>query len=225
MSHPLFPGRRTTAALLVLAPLGELVEAFLSPLDGSSTVRDLDAIAAHQSMYVLSAGIGLVATVLYVPAFVGLAATLAGRSPRLATWAGWLAVYSMAGFFAVRFGQAIELSAVREHLDHASFARVIDGTAGTWLGAPVLVMFLLGAFSALVLFAVAGWRAGMPKVACILLGCFQVVDLGMPERFPLGEVSHVLLAVALGWFALALTRDQVSPGAEPAVRQEAVRAQ
>lgn len=201
-SSTLIPGARATAVLLILAPLGEVVEGVLSPLDGSSTTKDLAAIAAHQGMFQLSVVIGTISTFLFVPAFLGLAQACLARSPRLARVAGWTAFASMGGFLAVRMGQAIELAGVRQGIDHRSFAGAVDRAATNWIGGSLLVVFLGGALVGVILLALVAWRAGLPKVACVLLAVFQIVDFVVPSH-PV-PVSHLMLLVALGWFAKVL---------------------
>lgn len=209
MSPTLLPGLRTTAVLLVLAPLGEVVESSLSPLDGSSTAKDLSAIAAHQGRFELSVVIGLVATMLYAPAFLGLAQACLPRSPRLSRIAGWVALASMGGFMGVRMTQAVELAGVREGLDRTRFARTMDHTAANPIGGSILVVFLLGALVGLVLLAVICWRSGLPRIACVGLAVFQVVDFVAPMRPP---YSHLLLLACLGWIATVLrSRTSTSP--------------
>src|SRR4051794_39102079 len=154
MSDSVLPGLRTTAALLVLAPVGEVLEQVLSPLDGSSTPKDLTAIAAHQGAFELSTVIGVVATLLYMPAFLGLAQACLPRSRRLAPVAGWTAVAAMGGFMGIRMGQAVELSGLRHGLDRTALARTIDGAGSNPIGALMLVVFLGGALVGLVLLAV-----------------------------------------------------------------------
>jgi hypothetical protein len=207
MSTTLLPRPHTTAVLLTAAAAGEVVEQLLSPLDGDSTRRDLDAIAAHQGIFQVSVLVGLVATVLYLPGFLGLAQACRARSPRLAATAGWLAAFSMTGFMAVRLGQAVELATVQTDGNRADLARAVDHVGATAIGAPILLMFLGGALVGLVLFAVAGWRAGLPRVACILLAVFQPVDFVIPQSpFPLGVVSHLLLLAAMLLIAPVLWR-------------------
>jgi hypothetical protein len=209
MSTTLLPGPRLTAALLVAAAVGTVAEQALSPLDGSSTPRDLDAIAAHQGVFTLSVLIGLVATILFLPGFLGIAQVCRARSPKVAGAAGWLLAFSMAGFVAVRLGQAVELATVTTHADRATVATAIDHAGNNAIGAPILVMFLGGALVGLVLMAVAGWRTGLPKVACVLLAVFQPVDAALPEHpFPLGVVSHLLLLAALLVIAPVLWRGE-----------------
>jgi uncharacterized membrane protein YhaH (DUF805 family) len=200
-SPSLLPGPRTTAVLLVVAPLLEVAELSLSPLDGSSTRKDLVAIAAHQGRFELSVVLGVLGTLCFAPAFLGLAAACASAGPRLARAAGWIAVASMGGFMGIRMSQAIELAGIQQHLDVHDLAATIDHAPATPIGALIAVVFLLGALVGTILLAVVAWRAGLPKVACVLLAVFQVVDLVTPPRPP---VSHLLLLVSLGWIAVVL---------------------
>jgi hypothetical protein len=120
----------------------------------------------------------------------------------VATAAGWLLAGAMAGFVAIRLGQAVELAGVQAASDRRDLAATVDGVSSTAIGVPILVMFLGGAAVGLVLLAVAAWKAGMPKPACVLLAVYQPVDLALPGHpFPLGCVSHALLLAAFGWIA------------------------
>ena len=49
-----------------------MAELSLSPLDGSSTRKDLVAIAAHQGRFEPSVVLGVLATLCFAPAFLGL---------------------------------------------------------------------------------------------------------------------------------------------------------
>jgi hypothetical protein len=209
----LLPSPRTAAALLVVAAAGDLAEAALSPLDGSSTLKDLQAIADHQGRFEVSVVIGLVATVLFLPGLMGLANGLMGASRRVAAIAGWLLTGAMAGFLAIRLGQAVELATVQTGGDRGDVAAAVDRTSSNVIGLPIMVMFLGGALVGLVLLAIAAWKAGLPKGACVLLAVFQPIDFVMPEHpFPLGCVSHALLLVAFAWIARAIrTRSRVVP--------------
>lgn len=203
MSTTLLPGLRATSLLLVLAATGEVVEQLISPLDGSSTAKDLAAIATHQGRFELSVVIGVVSTLLYAPALLGLALACLPRSQRLAPVAGWTAVAAMGGFMGIRMGQALELSGIRSGLDRHALAATIDNAGGNPIGALVLVVFLGGALVGLVMLAVVGWRAGLPKLACAGLAAFQVVDFVAPQRPPF---SHLLLLASLTWIATVLWR-------------------
>ena len=209
------PGSRATAVLLVIATLGMVVEGLVSPISGGSAAGDLRSIAAHPGAFQLSVLVGTVATFLFVPAFLGLAQACLDRTPRLARVAGWTTAAAMAGFVGVRMGQAVELAGLRQGLGFHDLAATIDHASANWIGGPIFVVFLGGALLGTVLLGIAGWRAGLPKPACVLLAVFQVVDLVAPDR-PV-PVSHVLLLVALGWIAVRLWAPALEPveGLEP----------
>jgi hypothetical protein len=202
----ILPGRRATAVLLVAAAVLELAETLVSPLQGGSTASEMTLVAAHQGRFTVSVLCGMAAVLMYGPGFLGLADSCVGRTPRLARFAGWTAAVSMTAFFGVRAIQAVQLATVRQGLDHRTAAKVIDAVGANPLGITVLVLFLGGALVGTVSLAVATWRAGLPKVAAVMLGVFQLVDLALPGH--LGTVlSHTLLLVALGWFATYLWAD------------------
>jgi hypothetical protein len=212
----ILPGRRATAVLLVAASALELLETVVSPLRGGSTSSDLAHVAAHQGRFTVSVLCGMTAVLLYGPGFLGLADFCFTRTPRLARFAGWTAAVSMTAFFGVRGIQAVQLATVREGLDHHTAGKVIDAASSNPLGILVLLLFLGGAVVGTVSLAVATWRAGLPKVAAVLLGVFQFVDLALPGH--LGTVlSHTVLLVALAWFATHLwTAGETAEHREPA---------
>lgn len=201
---------------LVLAPLCEVVEQLLSPLTGGSTAADLQAITAHQGAFTVSVLIGLIGTVLYVPAFLGLAGVCLSRSRVAARIGGGVAVLSMLGFAGVRMGQAIQLEAVDRHVDIQLIAGLMDGAAGNPIGMTMMIMFLGGTVIGVLALAIATWRAGLPRAAAILLAVFPFVDLAAKGHVGT-VVSHVVLLVALGWLASAIARRQRGAGV-PVVR-------
>lgn len=194
------------AVLLVAAPLMELVETVLSPLTDGSTADDLHAIAAHRSVFVVSALAGILATVLYVPAFVGLARMSWRRSRVLSAVGGSIAVLSMLGFMGVRMLQAFELQAVDQHLPVGQAARLVDGAGTNALGSVITVMFLGGTVVALVCVGVAAWRARVaPVAAVVLLIAFPFIDFLAPGHLAT-IASHTILFAGLAWIALSLLR-------------------
>jgi hypothetical protein len=201
----LIPGRQLTAVLLVLAPLAELIESALSPLKGSSTTADLNAIAAHQGRFEVSVLIGmLLGTMVYIPALLGLAEACSARTPRLARVAGWISVATIVGFAAARMIQAFELQTVTDHLSRPVAAHLVDHAAVNIVGAPLMVIFLAGTVIGFILLAVATWRSGFPRPAAVLLGMFPVLDHLVDGHGRVMVLSHVALLVALGWLASAL---------------------
>jgi len=206
----MFPQSRRSrlglAALLVAAPLVELVEGLLSPLTDGSTADDLQAIAAHRSVFVVSVLAGIVATVLYVPAFLGLARASWERSRVLSAMGGSIAVLSMLGFMGVRMLQAFELETVDQHLSTSQAARLVDGAGTNALGSVITGMFLGGSVLGLLALGIAVWRARLaPVAAAVLLIAFPFVDLLAAGH--VGTIaSHALLLIGLGWTGLALLR-------------------
>jgi hypothetical protein len=213
-------GTRAVVALLVLAPALEVLEQVLSPLSGRSTASDLAGIAARQGAFVASVLVGMVATVLYVPAFLGLASRCLPVARAWARVAAAFAVLSMLGFMGIRTAQSVELQTVRSGVDRAAEARLVDGLSANPVGAVLLVMFLGGSVVGLVSLAVACWRAGLPRPAVALLGAFPVLDLALPTHAGT-VVSHAVLLVALAWLAtgLAGARNEVRAPVGPSVPQ------
>lgn len=204
--QPALIGRRATVLCLVLAPLCEVVEAVLSPLNGTSTAADLRGIAGHQGLFVASVLVGLLATLLYVPAFLGLATRCVGAAPVAARLGAAFAVWSMMGFMGVRMAQAVELQAIRDGLDRGDTARLMDHLVTNPIGAASLVLLLAGSAVGLVALAVAGWRAGLPRPALVLVAVFPFLDLALPSQT--GTVaSHLALLAGLVWLAVALARE------------------
>ena len=205
---------RMLRALLVVAPALGVVELVLSPLAGTTTRADLAAIVDHQAIFVVSVLVGVVATTLYIPAFVGLAARVAPAAPKTARTGAAFVIVTFVGFMAVRAGQAVELQTVRSRgLSQSVGAQLVDKTFSGPIGAPMLVMFLLGSILALAFLAVACWRAGLPRVAVVAFGVFPVLDLLLPGRVG-SIVAHVVLLAATTTFAVALGRPATSPAPE-----------
>ncbi|MBB2892640.1 hypothetical protein [Flexivirga oryzae] len=199
---PALLGRRVGLTCLVVAPLLGVTEAAISPLRDSSTAADLAAIDANRGVFVLSVLVGLLGTVLFVPAFVWLAQACVGRSPVAARIGGAVAVISMMGFTGVRAIQGVELQAVQNGLPTDTAAGLIDDMSGNPIGVVVLLMFLGGTVVGVVSLAVATWRARLARPASVLLLAFPLLDLGLAGKA--GTVlAHVVLFGALCWFAVS----------------------
>lgn len=202
-STSLLPGRRATAVLLVVAPLLELAESVLSPLQDGSTSSELSRIAGHQGRFTASVLLGVAAVVLFTPAFLGLADACLARAPRAARIGGWVAAVSMAGFMGVRGVQAVQLAAVKDGMDRQTAGRLLDHTLTNPIGAVMLILFLGGTVIGIITLAVAVWRAGFPRPAVVLLVLFPVIDNAIQGNA--GTVAaHAVFLVALGWFAVTL---------------------
>jgi hypothetical protein len=213
---------RTVAGAMVLAPLLEVVEQVVSPLTTTSTRADVVASTDHRAAFAVAVLVGTAATVLYVPALVGLAARCVPDSPVAARIGAAAAVVSMTGFMGVRAVQAFEPQAVGAGQTPTTTARLVDHLSANPIGGVVLVMFLGGSMVGLVALAVAAWRNGLPRPAVVLLGLFPFLDLAVPGRTGT-LVTHLRLLLALTWLALSLARTDRSgsPASLPRVAQTA----
>lgn len=200
--------RPVVLACLVLAPALEVIESVVSLLLGTSTSADLTAIGANREAFVAAVLVGLLATILYIPAFLGLASACVQRSPWPARIGGTLAVVSMMGFCGVRMLQTVQLQLVDDGYPKNAAAALIDHTGTNPIGVAILVMFLGGTVIGVLSLAAAAWRSGLSKTAAALLIAFPFVDQAIPGH--LGSiVSHVVMLVALTWLAVSLHRHQL----------------
>jgi hypothetical protein len=211
VSQPALVPIRATAVCLVLAPALEVAEQLVSPLTGHGTAADLAAIDAHQAAFVTSVLLGVLATATFVPAFLGLATACLQHSARTARAGAALAVLSLMGFFAVRMVQGVQLQLVKEGVDRATAAKLVDHVASNPVGGVILAAFLGGSILGLALLAVAAWRTGLPKVAVVAFGVFPVLDLVLPSH--LGTIaSHLVLLGATATLAVGLVRSAAAAG-------------
>ncbi|MCK0113641.1 hypothetical protein MWU75_15955 [Ornithinimicrobium sp. F0845] len=199
---------RATALCLVLAPLLQVAEVAISPL-GGDTFGQFEAIAAHESAFVISVLLGLAATVLYVPAFVGLAHAVAQRSPVLALVAALLSICSMVGFGGVRAVQGVQLELTQGAIDRDDAVALLDGANP--IMAAVLVLFMAGTLVGLITLVIAVWRSGrFPKAPLVMVLAFVLFDMvGGPLSGGAGSTlvpvtSHLFFLAGLGWLGLVL---------------------
>jgi hypothetical protein len=213
-SQPRLLGTTAVAVLLVAAPVLEVVEQAISPLTSSSTHADVLAISQHETRFVVSVLIGIVATLLFLPGLLGLAARTAGRAPVASRVAAGLVCIGFPGFMAIRLGQAVELQGVRDDLSPRTTANLIDHLGSNPIGLPIMICFLGGTVIGVIALGVAAWRAGLPRPAAVLVGAFGIIDDATDGVVP-GWLSHVVLLVGLAWIAVALVqreRTAAAPG-------------
>lgn len=218
-------GTRAVATLLVVAAVCDTLEQVLSPLTGGTTYDDLTAIAHHEGRFVLSVLVGMVGTLLFVPGLLGLTARTVHRAPVASRIAAALVCVGFPGFVGVRMGQAAELQAVRDGLPARSTADLVDHLSANPIGAVIVGCFLVGTVVGVVVLAVAVWRAGLPRVAVVLVGAFGIADMVTEGTVP-GWISHLLLVAGLGWIAVALVRGERADTASerPAVAPDTLAA-
>lgn len=191
---------------LIGAPLAEVVEQVLSPLTGGSTADDLTAIAAAPDRFLASVLIGLLGTLLLLPALLGLAHRASERSPILALFAGAAIVVSSVGFAGVRMAQGFEYRFATGEMPVSEAAAHFDASIGTPIGIVMTIAFLGGTVVGVILLAIGLWRSRrVPISAIVLLLLFPVVDLALPAR-PGPVLSHLLLLASFTWMAIALVR-------------------
>lgn len=218
-TRPRLLGTPAVAVLLVGAAALVTLEQVVSPLVSTSTRADVIAISHHETRFVISVLIGIAATLMFLPGFLGLAARTVGRAPVASRVAAGLLCVGLPGFMAIRLGQAIELQGVRDGLPSTTTANLIDHLGSNPLGIVVVVCFVGGTVVGLISLGVAAWRAGLPRPAAALVATFGVID-NVTEGVVPGWFSHLLLLVGLAWISVALLRREAVPAtghAEPAV--------
>lgn len=159
----------------------------------------------------LSVLIGLIATLLYIPAFAGLALSVAHRSPVLSLVAAFVSTCAMVGFGGVRAVQGIQLGLVQSDIDRGEAVALIDSVNP--ILAAFLVLFMVGTLVGLVMLVIAVWRTGrFPRAALVLVLAFVVFDMvggsltgDVGSRF-LPVLAHLVFLVGLGWLGLVLWR-------------------
>lgn len=214
--HPTTPliWIRTTAVCLILAPLLQAAATVISiSLQPSGDMAGpLDAIAVHETALVISTLVGLAATILYVPAFVGLAHNVAMRSPILSLVAAFFSICSMVGFAGLQGLQAIHLGDAQSASNRD--VPLIDG--GNPITAGMLLLFQVGTFVGMITLIIAVWRSGrFPKAPLILLAAELVFGVVAQLVFVAGGglgaslvpiIANLVFLAGLGWLGLVLWR-------------------
>jgi hypothetical protein len=156
----------------------------------------------------------MVATALFVPAFLGLGRACVDSAPWLARVGTAVAVLSMMGFMAVRMVQGVELQLVRDGADPATGARLVDHLSTNPVGAPLLIAFLGGSIVGVVCLALASARAGFSRAAAVALGVFPFLDLALQGHA--GTIaSHVVLLAGTSGLAAGLLQDRLRGAGSP----------
>lgn len=200
-------GTRGLAVLLVTGALCDTVESLISPLTTSTTYADVTAISQHQDRFALSVLVGVIGTVLLLPALLGLAARTLPRAPVASRIAAGLVCLGLPGFMAIRMGQAVELQGVRDGLPRHTTADLVDHLSSNPVGALIVVFFFAGTVLGVVALGIAAWRAGLPRPAALMLGVFGVADVALEGLVP-SWATHLLLLAGLSWLAVALLRGE-----------------
>lgn len=193
------------AVLVVGAAVLDTLEQVISPLTSSTTYADLTAISQHQTRFVISSLIGIIATLMFLPGILGLTARTVGRAPVASRFAAALVCLGFPCFMGIRLGQGIELQGVRDKLPTRITANLVDHLNTNPIGAPIVACFLIGTVLGVLVLGVALWRAGLPRFGSALIATFGVVDMSTEGVVP-GWLVHLMLVVGFSQIALALLR-------------------
>lgn len=206
-------------AVLVTAPLLEIVEALISPLANGTTAQDIASIAASPGRFATSVVIGTLGTFLLLPALLGLAHRTSARTPRLA-FATSIAVGLVAiTFVGIRGTQAVQL-ALATSLPVSKAAAIVDATGSNPIGIEVLVLFLVSNVVGVVLLGIALLRSRrVPVGSVVLLLLFPVLDFVAPGETGV-VVSHSVLLAAFVWMAVGFLRSKAARRERATVRAE-----
>lgn len=198
------------APLLVLA--AHLVQA--SP-PAHDTASELSSIAAATGRYQAAGLLGFVACVLFVPAFLTMAADLRDSRPR---WASVGLVLSVTGVLALTAlqGSGPVSQALAESPDRAASVRVTDAYEGLALTNVWVLLMLVGFVLGPVVLGIGLWRAGASVLVPVLLVAGVLVQMADAGRWPLA-LGFLLTAAGLGLCATPLGRpgDDRAPSREP----------
>lgn len=189
-------GTTTAAVLLVIAALCDTLEPLIQPLSGATTEADLGVIAAHQDAFVASKLIGMVGTLVFLPALLGLLQHTVARAPIASRITAFFVVVGFPAFMGIRFGSAIELQSVRDGLPHSEIGTLFDDLGSNPLASSILGLFLVGTLLGMIALGVTLWRSGFPRVAAVLVAVFPIVDMGTEGHLP-GWLSHLVLLVGV----------------------------
>lgn len=164
--------RRGAVASLLGAPLLLLAAHLLQPAHGTSTADEVAAQAAHTGAYNASTIVGLLATLLLVPAVVVLAGLLDDR------WSGHIGgALALGGVVGLTFlvGTGVGATTIAAHGGSAAVALTDALERNPAFGVGVGLM-LLGWTFGLITLAVGLWRAGrIPTWAAACLAAAPLV--------------------------------------------------
>jgi hypothetical protein len=198
--------RRGGALALIVAPgltlAADLAQA--SP-SGHDTRSELTSIAAQPGAATLSAGLGFLALVLMVPAYLAMARPLWESHPRAALMGTSLSITGVLGLVALMGSAPVTVAMVQGGADRAEMVALTDRyessvLVGVWVG-----LMLLGSVVGPLVLGVTLWRSGWSVVVpgALALGvALMVADAG---RWPLAA-GYACTWVGLATVGLGLLR-------------------
>lgn len=200
---------KTGAAALLVAPglmlLGQVVQ---QPTSGHDTASELASIASSPGRAELSAGIGFLALLVFVPAILALGRAVRPARPRTAAVGTTMSVAGVLGLTALMGSAPMTAAMVAGSADRAEMVALTDRYESSVLVGFWVALMLLGWTLGPVVLGWGLWRAGAGPAApaLLLLGVvLMVLDSGK------GMQTAALVATWAG-FALAARAVLSSPG-------------
>lgn len=215
--------RRFGAVTVVLAPVLFAVAELTSPTDGENPAGDLGTQAAHHGQLLLSIGAGLLASILFIPAFFALMNPALRRGTVLTHLGGGMGLLGNAVSGLALVGVDFMLyEASAPGVDRAALSRFLSHATKDPVGAPLLIGHFLFAIG-LILLAVGLYRARIGyRWAVVLLGGAPLLEavvgsIGVPETLALsGGIDLLLVAGAAGLAAWLWTTSNAAWDGIPA---------
>lgn len=206
--------RRFGAVTILTAPIWFAVAELTYPTEGNDPAGELATDAAHHGQLLLAIGSGLLAAILFIPAFFALMNPVRARGTVLAHLGGALALLgnALSGLALVGL-QFFLYEASAPGTDRAALATFLEGATHDPAGAPLLIghyLFVLG----IVLLAVGLFRGRVgPRWASVALGLGPVLDAVLGAAGLSGVLGDVVVslltdgvflagAVGLAWWQL-----------------------
>ena len=207
MSRPSDDVRHRAGALaLILAPgltlAADLLQA--SP-SGHDTASELTSIAGQPGAATLSAGLGFLALVLMVPAYLAMARPLWDTHPRAALVGTSLSVAGVLGLVALMGSAPVTVAMVQGGADRAEMVALTDRYEGSVLVGVWVGLMLLGSVIGPLVLGVTLWRSGWSAVVpgALALGvALMIADAG---RWPLAA-GYACTWIGLGTVGVGLLR-------------------
>ncbi|WP_427888653.1 DUF4386 family protein [Kribbella sp. GL6] len=208
--------RKAAGVCLVLAPIAFSAAELLAPEGGNDGPSTYAAWSAHRGTGLAGALVGLVATMLFLPAFFGLVAAIASRGRRVANIALGALVYGLVTAHAALVGvNLVFYAATSPTVDRAAAVHVIDALMHeVAVAAPLLLGHYVFTIGVLLLAVAAVRSARFPRWAgwAVIAGVLSDVVLGsLPLDGLVGDVvSEGLLIVGFGYIGLRLLSSRVA---------------
>jgi hypothetical protein len=215
--------RRFGAVAVVLAPVLFAVAELTSPTEGDDPAGDLGTQAAHHGQLLLSIGSGLLASILFIPAFFALMNPVRRRGTALTHVGGGMALLGNALSGLALAGLDFMLyEASAPGVDRAALSRFLGHATKDPVGAPFLIGHYLFAVG-LILLSAGLYRARIGyRWAAALLGLAPLLEavvgsIGVQDTVAVAGGLDLLLVVGaagLAWWLLT-TSDAAWEGTLP----------